>query len=128
MDHHDETRPTAVGIRLRLALRARWRVHAQAESGPNLRVARAYVRVKQQSELVAQAARAEAPTIALPKPAAHAAAGDSPARRAFSASAGPWLTCTAHGLTALAATALICVMGYGLLRSRSGARVQCRSA
>lgn len=80
-------------------------------------VARAYARVKLQSELVAQAARAESAEIPLPKPAADERAAVSPGSFARAAGAGPWIVRVANGLTALAATALICLMGYGLLRS-----------
>ena len=88
MDHHDGARPTPVGIRLRLLSEQDGESSrpnpVRTFGGAGIRAGQAAVGV------VAQAARAEAPTIALQNQR-HAAAGDSPARRAFSASAGPWL-------------------------------------
>ena len=88
------------------------RLREQITSDPE--VARAYVRVKQRSELLADAAKHEGPPVVLRRPddalieSQHSVAGAHESRRPSR------ILRAANGLVGMAAAALVCVMGYGL--------------
>lgn len=93
-------------------------------------VARAYARVKLQSEIVAAAARWQGPPVSLLRPSDErvslAARPEQPASR----SPGSRARLAANGLVGLAAAALLCVLGYGYARPllRQGAPPQALDA
>ena len=88
------------------------RLREQITSDPE--VARAYVRVKQRSELLADAAKHEGPPVVLRRPddalieSQHSVAGTRESRRPSR------ILRAANWLVGMAAAALVCVMGYGL--------------